>query len=102
MAGWNSSEAFHRASANRSAASEWTPCRAAFVWYAAGPHSARASYRRIAAWSRTPLSGGSFPGPGGSSPAWEGCRHPTTRASDSCAVWRCSTTFSTAAAGIDP
>ena len=59
MAGQNPGDAPLSASVNRSAAVEWTPCRAAFGWYAAGAQAHRASNRRIAAWSRFPLSEGS-------------------------------------------
>ena len=38
----------------------------------------------------------------GSVPAGDGCRRPTTRARASCVAWRCSNTFTTAAAGMDP
>ena len=58
VAGQNPGDAPHSASVSCSAALGWMPCREAFAWYAAGAHAARASYRRIAAWSRFPLLGG--------------------------------------------
>ena len=61
VAGPNPGDAPLSASVNRSAASEWTPCRAAFAWKAASAHAAGASSRRIAPWGRFPLSGRPLP-----------------------------------------
>ena len=89
------------ASVSRSAGSEWTPCRAAFAWYAAGARAARASYRRNASRSCFPVFGGVHAHRVGPHPG-DGCRRAPTRARASRAAWKCSTTLSTAAAGMDP
>ena len=82
VAGWNPTNAPLSASVSRSAALEWTPWQAAFAWYAAGANAARALYRRIAAWSRFPLSGGSPPIR--FDPAGDSCRRPTRGARALC------------------
>ena len=43
VAGGNPGDSPRSSSVSRSTASEWMPCRAAFAWYAAGAHAARAS-----------------------------------------------------------